>query len=308
MMFSLPTLALIAVLVFVTIAWFSRRPMTARVRNAAPGQFVKTPMGTLHYQFHGPPKGELVVLVHGLTTPSFYWADLLPHLTQAGYRVLTFDHFGRGFSDRPSATHNFEFYRQELDDLLGALNITQSFHLVGYSMGGGIATDYAAQRRDRLKSLTLIAPIGFLETTGSWVVRWPVIGDIAMFLFGGWSLRRAAAKAGVVEGVETKWTVLQARETRYAGFTTAVLSSLRNVIYVNLSKDHETIRARGLPLLAVFATDDTVIPIDGAMKLRELNRRAEIVEINSAGHSLVSTHAGDLGTAMTQFLRSCQDR
>ena len=297
-----PASFLIAFGLFLAVAWFLRRPMSGRARRHAPGEFAQITGGLIHYQWHGPKDGPVLVMVHGLTTPSFVWRDQLGALTGAGYRVLTFDHFGRGFSDRPYARHTMAFYVREIDELLEKLEVPAGYHLLGYSMGGAIAAHYAALRRDRINRLVLLAPAGLLRSEPNWVARWPVIGDLAMFLFGGWSLRRGSRQAGKLEGVDNDMIERQCLETRFAGFGAAVLSSLRHVIYTDQTDVHRRLLDRGMPVLAVFGTKDTVIPIACAMRLREINRSAQIVEIKGAGHSLVITHAKQVSRAVLAFL------
>ena len=96
---------------------------------------------------------------------------------------------------------------------------------------------------------------------------------------------------------------LQRRETRFAGYGAAVLSSLRHVIYIDQTKAHRILRDRDVPILAVFGTTDDVIPISCAMRLREVNRQATITEIEGAGHALVTTHAKQVNDAILAFLR-----
>lgn len=297
-----PTSGFLAFVLFLVVVWFLRRPMSARARRGAPGQFLQLSNGIVHYQWHGPENGPVLVMIHGLTTPSFVWRNQLSALTGAGHRLLVFDHFGRGFSDRPYATYDMAFYVREIDELLEKLAVPAGFNLLGYSMGGGIAAHYAALRRDRINRLILLAPAGLLTSGPNWIARWPVIGDLAMFLFGGWSLRRGSKRTATTEGVDADMIALQCRETRFAGFGAAVLSSLRNVIYMDQTDTHRTLLDRGLPVLALFGTADDVIPIDCAMRLRTINRSAQIVEINGAGHSLVTTHAKQVNRAVLEFL------
>lgn len=298
-----PTSVFLTFALFLVVVWFLRRPMSARARRAAPGKFVQLSNGIVHYQWHGPENGPVLVMIHGLTTPSFVWRNQLSALTGAGHRLLVFDHFGRGFSDRPYATYDMAFYVQEIDDLLEKLAVPAGFNLLGYSMGGGIAAHYAALRRDRINRLILLAPAGLLTSEPNWIARWPVIGDLAMFLFGGWSLRRGSKRTATTEGVDADMIALQCRETRFAGFGAAVLSSLRHVIYRDQTDIHHTLLDRSVPVLALFGTADDVIPIDCAMRLRTINRSAQIVEIDGAGHSLVTTHAKQVNRAVLEFLQ-----
>jgi len=88
-----------------------RKPdMDDSIRDLAPNEFAKLSDGHTHYQWHGDPDGPVLVCVHGLTTPSFVWEALLPGLTEAGYRVLTYDLYGRGMSDRPKGAQTRSFF------------------------------------------------------------------------------------------------------------------------------------------------------------------------------------------------------
>ncbi|MCP5087358.1 MAG: alpha/beta hydrolase [Rhodobacteraceae bacterium] len=287
------------------VAWFSRSPFTSRTRRSAPGEFTQLSGGTIHYQWHGDPSNPIIVMVHGLTTPSFVWRDMVPLLVKAGYRVLTFDHFGRGFSDRPREAYTTEFYVRELDELLVSLQINGPFHLLGYSMGGGLVSSYAAQRRDKIRKLVLLAPTGFQTELGGfihWAAKWPVIGDLAVNLVGGFLIRRAAKATAKSEGVDQEMIQLQCRETRFSGYLSAVLSSVRNVTQLDHSQTHRVIADREVPVLAVFGETDEIIPISSSMALRTINRNAEIAELSDVGHAMAYTHAQLVADIIVGFL------
>lgn len=80
-----------------TVAEVLRPRMGPSARQSAPGEFAELSRGVTHYQWLGPEGGPLVVCVHGLTTPSFVWEGIAPRLAEAGYRVLTYDLYGRGY-------------------------------------------------------------------------------------------------------------------------------------------------------------------------------------------------------------------
>ena len=131
-------LLVVAFAVPFVIEW-TRLPLDDRSRNSAPGHFTKLSQGRTHYKWHGPSDGPVVVLVHGLTTPSYVWTALLPGLTGAGYRVLRYDLYGRGFSDRPKGAQTGAFFVRQLQDLLQDQGVDGPVPVVGYSMGGSIA-------------------------------------------------------------------------------------------------------------------------------------------------------------------------
>lgn len=292
----------LAALVLLIILWFLRRPMSKRQRRLAPGQFATVEDGVIHYQWHGPADGPILVLVHGLTTPSFVWRAMLPGLTKAGFRVLTFDHFGRGYSDRPFQRYDLAFYARTLDGLFANLRIEGPVHMLGYSMGGGIVAQYAAIRRDRVDHAILLASVGFSDKEPVFVARWPIIGDVLMFLFGPSRIRADARKSAELEKTDAEYLRLQIRETRFAGYTGAVLSSLRHAIYMDQTKAHEQLRDLSVPLLAIFARDDDLIGDRAWMRIREINSHAELNVIEGAGHAVAMTHADEVVSSVLAFL------
>ncbi len=117
--------------------------MNDEVRTSLNKDFVKLKNGSIHYGWDGPEDGEKVVMIHGFSTPRFVFMNNVSALADSGYRVLTYDHYGRGFSDRPDVDYNKSLYDNELLELLQVLKIDEPINLVGYSMGGGIATVFA---------------------------------------------------------------------------------------------------------------------------------------------------------------------
>ena len=242
-----------------------------------------------------------MVLVHGLTTPSYVWDGLLPHLTGLGFRCLTYDLHGRGFSARPPGNQTRAFFLRQLDELLAHECIEGPVTLVGYSMGASIVTAFAADHPDRVARLVLLAPAGLghdLGRAAAFATHVPVLGDWLMLGPGGWMMRRSlAAQAGVptsVPGIATR----QMDETRRRGFLPAVLSSQRHMLAEDREADHRAVAAAGVPVLAVWGRIDTVIPLAAMDRLAAVNPAARQVVVEGAGHGLPHTHPGEVAGAM----------
>ena len=75
--------------------------LTPEVRTGLPGNFIQLSDGVVHYELAGPEDAPVVVLVHGFSVPFFIWDPTFEGLSEAGFRVLRYDLYGRGFSDRP---------------------------------------------------------------------------------------------------------------------------------------------------------------------------------------------------------------
>ena len=118
---------LIALAILVALAaglgalyWFSdpeKLDLDDAVRRGTPGQFVRLSDGFTHYELGGPPTGRLVVLAAGFSVPYYIWDPTFSALTEAGVRVLRYDYYGRGFSDRPDVPYDQAFYVRQLAEL-----------------------------------------------------------------------------------------------------------------------------------------------------------------------------------------------
>ena len=106
------------------------------------GAWAPLEIGNLFYRWYFPDKevsnNEIIVLVHGFSTPHFVWDEMKEFFTNAGYTLLVYDHFGRCFSERPLVTYDQNLYVESLKGLLDHLDISQPINLIGYSMGGPV--------------------------------------------------------------------------------------------------------------------------------------------------------------------------
>ena len=94
------------------------------------------------------------MLVNGLADDLETWGYQTPALLEAGFRVLSFDNRGVGESDKPAGPVHDELFAQDTKALVDSLGITD-FHLIGVSMGGMIAQEYALAYPGDLRSLML---------------------------------------------------------------------------------------------------------------------------------------------------------
>ena len=113
-------------------------------REKLGGSYINLSDGITHYRLSGPVDGKVVVLVHGGTVPMWTWNKQVEAFNDAGFRVLSYDKYGRGYSDRPNVTYDQELYKKQLLELVDELELTQKFDLIGLSVGGGTVVNLTA--------------------------------------------------------------------------------------------------------------------------------------------------------------------
>lgn len=289
------TIRVFAVLILVALGAYllaeaRLKPLNDAAREQAPGAFAALSHGQVHYRWDGPEDGQVIVLVHGFSTPNFIYEQNVDALTAAGFRTLRFDHFGRGWSDRPRTKYDVEFYDETLRELLDHVGIDGPFGLAGLSMGGPIVAEFAARYPERVDRLVLLVPAG-LDTSGAdgasaSLLRTPVIGDWVWRMFGKGILlsdaqydESARASADRLQGDVTT-------QFEYRGYLQALLSTFRHMPMTGRDTTFTRLAATDVPVLAIYGDADETVLISSAAKLEALLPAADIRVVERGEHGL----------------------
>lgn len=255
-----------------------------------------------------------VLLVHGVGGWAENWAEVMPLLAADGRRVVAFDLPGFGASERPDDPSYFgrpSFYAMIVDAVRARLGLDRP-HLIGHSLGGGIAFVSAVSHPDRYRSLTLAAPGGL----GS---------DIALFLRlmslpGAWLLagrgdRRKNARHLVhtcfVDPARVPPHLLIEAE-RYAGTYRESLRVMRAVATIRGLRPAvrrrwiERSQEYGGPALVVWGRGDIVVPADHAAALSAVLPQAALELIDGAGHLVMAERPVEFAAVVRPFVASAE--
>jgi pimeloyl-ACP methyl ester carboxylesterase len=129
---------------------------------------VKTPYGSIHVFEFGPEDGRKVLLIHGISTPCITLTAIAEELASKGCRVMLYDLFGRGFTDGVGdLPMDPRLFVTQVLLVLASSHLSwagdDGFSIIGYSLGGGIAVNFAAAFPHMVKSLILLAPAGMIR-------------------------------------------------------------------------------------------------------------------------------------------------
>jgi len=245
----------------------------------------------LHYVDAG--HGPAVVFIHGLLGTHRNWARLVGELA-ADRRVVAPDLFGHGASAKPMGDYSLGAHAATLRDLLDHLGIAR-VTLVGHSLGGGIALQFAYLFPDRVARLVLVSSGGLGRELNPLlrVVTLPGAEWVLPLAASGWvrergeSLGRALTRIGMRagSGLTEAWrgfVSLGDAESRRAFLATA-----RAVIGPGgqtVSARHRLPVVGDVPTLLVWGARDHMIPSWHAVTAQQAIPGSRVEVFERAGH------------------------
>jgi len=274
--------------------------------SSASSQFVRLSDGYTHYQLAGPAGGRVVVLAAGATVPYYIWDPTFKALVDAGFRVLRYDYYGRGFSDRPDIPFTQDLYVRQLRELLDAVHITGPFDLGGLSFGGSVITSVAAKYPDRVRSLIYVDPafrtpqsLTALESAPwAWNVMTAILDE------RGW----ADGQLGDFLYPERfpDWPERYRVQLRYRGFRRARLADLRSNTTADQRDELQKVGEHQRPVLVVWGKQDPNVPFDLSASLMSVVPYARLIAVDQAGHLPHWEQPDIVQPAILSFLREVQ--
>jgi pimeloyl-ACP methyl ester carboxylesterase len=302
-----------------------KRILDEAERALLPGSFVRLSRGFAHYELSGPAAGPLVVLVPGLSVPYSTWERNAAALAGAGYRVLRYEHYGRGYSDRPrnskacaaprprpmgmdrSARHRaygLDLYVEQLAELVSALGLAKPLVLMGLSMGGPVAAAAVTRHPGIARALVLIDPLYEWPEQGlrSKLLALPFIGEAAMALRGSEILAAGQRGDFFDEASYREFIPSYLPPLAYRGVGRAVLATMRSIPYWPLARIYEELGRSGIPTLLFWGREDATLPYEQSAKLLALLPRAEFRSIEGAGHVPQWEKSAEVNGAILDFL------
>ncbi|MEO5596086.1 MAG: alpha/beta fold hydrolase [Lysobacteraceae bacterium] len=134
----------------------------------APKSFVHANGLAQSYLDEGPRDGEVVVMLHGNPSWSYYWRHLVLNLcdpaSSKGYRCVVPDHIGMGLSDKPGDDkyrYTLQSRVDDLDALLAHLDVGDKITLAVHDWGGMIGSGWGLKNASRIKRLVILNTAAF---------------------------------------------------------------------------------------------------------------------------------------------------
>lgn len=251
-------------------------------------RFIETRSGRVHIYDKGA--GSVILLLHGSGRSVADWQEGFGDRLAENHRVIGFDYFGHGLSDRTHGlSYGHQLWTHQAIDLLDALGIERAV-VVGHSVGGVIAARVAADFPERVTHVVTIGT-GMAMDPAQQLLMVPGVGE--------WIMARETVFG---DTFSTAHRERQERAYKIAGTRAAFLTYIRRQYTIDglrlLWGVYEEIKA---PVLHVSGTADQSIPTEAARALRE-RTGGSFVPIEGVGHDVHIEAPGQLAELIEQFV------
>ncbi|KAI0757048.1 alpha/beta-hydrolase [Daedaleopsis nitida] len=258
--------------------------------------YAPLPHGRVRYWIFGPEDGIKVALIHGISTPGVTWREIGPYLAERGFRVLIYDLYGKGYSEAPKTACDGTLFATQLALLMQYVR-WDAAHIVGFSMGGGIAAAFTASFPYLVTGKTV-----FISSAG-------LIEVLCQTMAAG------LAGTDTITYIQRSPSTLPLRELQASelpGYTRSLQSCfdvgpIRGLQSTFDKLANLSVRAKNTPLqiLIIHGTNDEIVPYEEANKINARIPHAELFTVEGAFHDLVlrEEHWKVVAEALDRFLK-----
>jgi pimeloyl-ACP methyl ester carboxylesterase len=258
-------------------------------------------------QVHYIEKGQgnqHIILLHGFRAHTYTWRHLMEPLVAAGYHVWAMDLVGYGLSDKPDhVSYEAEFFIEQIHAFMEYHQLADA-HVVGNSMGGGLALNLALMHPEKVKTLTLISALGYPLDLPIYLTIGRHFNKIWVHFLGPSVIRMGLHEIVYNKNIVTDEQVeAYSLPYRFPGGALASLLTLRkfdNEILLSLSKNYHQIKQ---PLLVIWGDHDSLIPVSHYEKFCTDFPQAQRLLISNCGHIAQEEEPKLVTDALLNFLQ-----
>ncbi len=238
-------------------------------------------------------EGPLLLLLHGITSTGEAWREVMPRLAER-YTVIAPDMLGHGQSAKPRGDYSLGAYAAGLRDLLAVLDFDRGT-VVGHSLGGGIAMQFAYLFPEHVERMALISSGGLGKEVHPLLRASTLPGSewVLPLMAREWSVnagdavRKVASKLGLEAGPDLAEFARGYASLIDSGARDAFLDTMRGVIGPDGQKVSALDRlylADQVPTMLIWGSDDPVIPVAHGRNAHEIIAGSRYVELEGSGH------------------------
>jgi len=248
-----------------------------------------------------------VLLLHGLPSQSYCWSEIMPDLTERGFRAIAPDWIGSGFSAKPDPrefAYTPDAFIEALGDFLKTLEI-ERFYLVVQGFLGSVGLQYALRHPEQIERLAILnTPLSSAAKLPWKMQQWgiPLVGDM---LTQDPLLVDRTLEAGCRYQIEDKYLDVYRRPfLKSSDVGRSLLATAKNMQMKQSMAEIESGFANWeQPTLIFWGMKDPWLPFTQAQQFANALKDSELVKLEEGGHYPQEHWSGKLSEVLLPFLR-----
>ncbi|MFL6482561.1 MAG: alpha/beta fold hydrolase [Nitrososphaera sp.] len=138
--------------------------------QSTPQKFTNVNGYTIRYLDYGSPNSNTLILLHGIGASAERWSQVIPTLSKY-FHIIIPDIIGFGYSDKPAVEYTMDFFIDFFRSFLDNLGIAKA-SIIGSSLGGHVATEFAIRFPQMVEKLVLVSPAGMMRRSNPTLDRY----------------------------------------------------------------------------------------------------------------------------------------
>jgi pimeloyl-ACP methyl ester carboxylesterase len=302
MKYSLIVLGVLLTAVFFFLWTPDQERETLEQRYKTEGmRFLQLSDSQLRISESGTSKAEILILLHGFGSSLETWDDWVKPLASK-YRLIRCDIVGFGLSGPASnSDYSDEADIRRIAEMLDQLHLDK-VTLIGHSLGGRVAWNFAARYPNRIHKLVLIAPDGFpdLKTVGEHTYEVPQFAKAMKYVLPAFLVKQSMAPAYTDPNHMTDAIVQRYQDMLTApGVRQALMDRMQQTMNTDPTERLQKITA---PTLLLWGAKDAMIPVENSLSYLKVMPQARRVVFPELGHLLFEEAPEKTLTVVLEFL------
>ncbi|MGE0829335.1 MAG: alpha/beta fold hydrolase [Hyphomonadaceae bacterium] len=279
-------------------------------------QHVVLPGGVrMHYRDEGARDGPILLLIHGFSFSLQTWEPWVARLGDE-YRLISIDLPGHGLTSAPgNYTPSMQRYVADVEAFAAAQGL-ERFTIIGNSMGGNVAWEYALAHPERVEGLVLIGASGWEETDEAQrrepaifqLLRNPVLGPLMRDLDNTKLIRKGVEASFADPALATDEIVARVSDLSRAPGHRAILLQLTLDYRARRFATNDLLAQITAPTLILHGERDNLVPVAQGRQFAAAIPGSELVTWADEGHVPQEEHPDRSAAALRTFLEHARAR
>lgn len=251
-------------------------------------------------------RGINVIFINGLASSVYTWRKLFYRISN-DFHAYAIDFKGTGFSEKPKCIYSIKVFTNQILGLMNYYRIDKAV-LVGNSLGGEIALDFAFNYPEKVSKLILIDSVGYQKNKGiiKLLVKMSRLKIVYKFLNAcisrdfskkiiQWAIfNDSIIDKNMIEGYH--------KPMKTRGAISAFIELVKNLSYTEF--DYNKVKNIRIPTLIIWGREDKWIPVSDAYRFHRDIKNSKLVILENCGHGPQEEKPEEVAKLVKDFISS----